>query len=144
MKKTVAATVVISLLLCGAFVLMFFVNCQRFASPPEIPVHPGSNLVEEVLGGTDVYPVYEAHYTSTATPDEIVKFFVDSKAVCRRRTIDLEEKQVCSGETKPFGHYYASIDSESHEAESLTRYSINVFWTRCGEFDEFVEPYFWR
>jgi len=119
---------------------MVYLNCQRYNSTPEVPIYPESILEREWHGGTDNYPVYEAHYTSTATPDEIIKFYEDNKAWCRQRIIITKEGQLCSGDAKPFGYYFVSIDPEADGVKTLTRYFISVDWTGCsGNIDEWFE-----
>ena len=132
--KTIAAIVIFLLLLCGIYILISDFRCQELKSPPEVPVYPGSTLVKEVSSGTDVFPVHEYHYKSTASPEEIVEFYKSNKTQCHR-TLGSEVKQVCTGSAKPFGSYEAVINFELNEAEPLTTYFITVRWTRCGNFD---------
>lgn len=134
MKKIFATIVIGSLLIFGAYLGISYVNCQKFKLPPEVPIYPGSVLVQEISGGTDVAPVYEYHYTSTGSPEEIVNFYTANKAQCHR-TSGLKAGQVCTGDANPFGTYSVGIDFESDETESSTTYSISVLWTGCGDFD---------
>jgi hypothetical protein len=142
MKDKVIAILIALLALvsfAGLCMLLSYIHCRQFNSPPIVPIYPGSIIIEEVAGGTDVSPIYEYHFTSTAPPDEIVKFYADNKAQCNQ-TSGIKMGQVCSGDAISFGKYSAGIDFESYEAEKLTSYHISVLWTRCGGIDEFSEP----
>lgn len=139
MKKTIATIIVVVLLLSGIFILMVYLNCLHYNSQPEAPIYPGSILEREWYRG-DTYRVYEAHYTSSTTPDEIVKFYEHNKAWCRRVIRGIDEGQVCSGNAKPFGDYYVGIDFETDESKVSTRYFISINWTGCsGNIDDWFE-----
>lgn len=130
MKKTNVIIIVVLLFISNACVGICLNN-----STPEVPIYPESILVEEIFSGSDFDPNYQYHYTSTASLEEIVNFYTANKAWCRQT---IKTRYVCTGDAEPYGSYSVRLRFEPDESESLTKYSIDLFWNICGE--DFVEP----
>lgn len=128
--------VFLALLCLGACVALEVIHCARLNIPPEAPVYPQSTLVEQISNGvgTSRWPILTYIYTSTDPAEKVVAFYEARGACCRKN--EWGERITCHGEAAPFGEYFAYVDLNFHATESITSYTLEIWWRGCtGELE---------
>lgn len=79
-------------------------------------------------------PIVTRNFTTTDSATQIVAFYKERGdcGIGNTQNLNALGREMCRGNSNPFGEYFIYIDSNAYALRGLTSYALEIRWHGCS------------